>query len=153
MRLSNRLSLLVAVPLLAAVPPAQAAAAATTVTRGYSHTEFFPDDICGPRASTVTFTERMLQSQYVERADGSWSYRDVSVVTYDVDFVDPSLADYSGSLTEVNHYIFRAPDSFVATNTYHDFGGGLKIWERLNFKVVNGEPTVDRELLEVTGCP
>jgi hypothetical protein len=153
MRSSKHLAPLVAAPLLAAGIPAPIADAATAVTHGYTHTEFFPDDICGARASTATFTETMAQSQYVQRADGSWSYRDVSVVTYVGDYVDPSIADVTGRLTEVNHYIFRAPESFIAATSFHDFGGDLKIWERVNFKAVKGEVVVDRELVKVTGCP
>ena len=154
MRSATRLVLLTAVLLLMAAPPAAAASDnRTVVSRGYSHTEFFPDDICGPRATTVTFTETMYQFQYVERADGSWSYRDVAQVTYEIDFVDPALSDYSGRLAEVNHYILTPGDTFIVTNTYSDFGGDLKIWERLNVKVVGGEVLVERELLKVTGCP
>lgn len=125
----------------------------TVVVRGYSHTETFPDDICGARASVVTFTSTVYQSRVVERADGSWSYRDVSPVTYQVDFVDPDLVDYTGRLTEVNNFVFTPGDTFVVSNTYSDFGGDLKIWERTNFKLVNGEIVVDRFLIKVTGCP
>jgi len=149
----NRLALLAALPLLAFAMPAHASAARTVVTHGFTHTEFFPDDICGPRASTVTFTATMAQWQDVERANGTWSHRDVSVVTYEADYVDPSIDDFSGRLTEVNHYVFTPGDTFIAANTFHDFGGDLKIWQRLSFKVVNDEVVVDREIIKVTGCP
>lgn len=136
------------------VVPADASDNRTVVGRGYTHTEFFPDDICGPRASSVTFSESMAQSQLVERADGTFVYRDVSVVTYLVDFVDSALTDYPGRITEVNHYILSPGDNvFIVSNTFHDFGGDLKIWERLNVKVVNGNVLVDRHLLKATGCP
>jgi len=125
----------------------------TVVVHGFTHTETFPEDICGDRASVVTFTSTVSQSRFVERPDGSWSYRDVSPVTYEVDFVDPDLTDYSARLTEVNNLIFTPGETFIVTNTYHDFGGDLKIWERTNFKVVNGEVLVDRFLLKATGCP
>ena len=154
MRTANRLALLAALPLLVSALPAQASADSTVVTRGFSHTGFFPDDICGLRASTVTWTYTVAQSQLLERADGTFSYRDVSVATYVVDFVDPALADYSGRGVEVNHYILTPGDnSFIVTNTFHDFGGDLKIWERLNLKVVNDEVLVDRFLIKATGCP
>lgn len=154
MRIANRLASLAALPLLVSALPAQASADSTVVTRGVTHTAFFPDDICGPRASTVTWTETLAQSQLIERADGTFSYRDVSVVTYVVDFVDPALTDYPGRLVEVNHYILTPGDnSFIVTNTYHDFGGDLKIWERLNLKVVSDEVLVDRFLIKATGCP
>lgn len=149
---------LAAAPLLAVAgaPPATAGPAAsnpTVVVHGYTHTEFFPDDICGDRASVVTFTSTVSQSRFAERADGSWSYRDVSPVSYEVNFVDPALTDYAGRLTEVNNFIFTPGETFIITNTYHDFGGDLKIWERTNFKLVNDEVIVDRFLIKVTGCP
>jgi hypothetical protein len=154
MRTSTRLALLtLALFLASALPAAADSDNRTVVSRGFTHTEFFPEDICGPRATTVTFTETMFQSQYVERADGSWSFRDVATVTYEIDFVDPALSDYSGRLTEVNHFILTPGDTFIVTNTYQDFGGDLKIWERLNIKEVGGEVLVERAILKVTGCP
>jgi hypothetical protein len=154
MRTLTRLALLtLALFVVSALPAAAGSDNRTVVSRGFTHTEFFPEDICGPRATTVTFTETMSQSQYRESADGSWSFRDVAKVTYEIDFVDPALSDYSGRLTEVNHFIFTPGDTFIATNTYQDFGGDLKIWERLNIKEVGGEVLVERAILKVTGCP
>jgi len=153
MRTFTRLALLTAALFLIPSLPAQASDNGTVVTHGFTHTEFFPDDICGARASTVTFTATVAQWKDVERADGTWSHRDVSAVTYEVDFVDPALSDYSGRLTEVNHAIFTPGDTFIVTNTFHDFGGGLKIWQRLNSKVVGDEVVVEREIFKVTGCP
>ena len=135
------------------VVPAEASDHGTVVTHGFTHTEFFPDDICGPRASTVTYTETMAQSQPMERADGTLSGREVSVVTYEVDFVDPALADYRGRLVEVHHFTFLPGVRAFVSDTYHDFGGDLKIWERQNIKIVNGEVLVAREFLKATGCP
>ena len=154
MRIANRLAMLAAVPLLVSALPAQASAESTVVTRGFTHTASFPDDICGPRASTVTWTYQLAQSQLVERADGTFSYRDVSIATYVVDFVDPALVDYAGRGVEVNHFILTPGDnSFIVTNTFHDFGGDLKIWERRSLKVVGDVVLVDRFLLKATGCP
>lgn len=154
MRMLTRLPLLTMALVLVAALPAEASGNGTVVTHGSTHTEFFPDDICGPRASTVTFTATVSQSKSVVRDGTFFSYRDVAVVTYDIDFVDPALADYSGSLTEVNHFILTpGENTFIVTNTYRDIGGDLKIWERLNIKVVDGEVVVDRGILKVTGCP
>lgn len=154
MRTLTRLALLtLALFLVCALPAAADSDNRTVVSRGDTHTEFFAEDICGPRATTVTFTATMSQFQYVERADGSWSFRDVAKVTYEIDFVDPALSDYSGRLTEVNHFILTPGDTFIVTNTYQDFGGDLKIWERLNVKEVGGEVLVERAILKVTGCP
>ncbi len=154
MRIFKTLGLLAALPLLVLGVPAQASGTGTVVARGFTHTEFFPDDICGLRASTVTWTYTVAQSQLVERADGSFSYRDVSRATYVVDFVDPALTDYEGSGVEVNRFILTPGDNnFIVTGTFHDFGGDLKIWERRNFKVVGDEVLVDRFLLKAIGCP
>jgi hypothetical protein len=154
MRTTYRAALLAALPILVSALPATASADPTVVTREFTQTEFFPDDICGPRASTVTWTYTLAQSQLNERADGTFSYRDVAVVTYVVDFVDPELTDYPGRVVEVNHYILTPGDNtFVATNAFHDFGGDLKIWERLNLKVVGDAVMVDRFLIKATGCP
>jgi hypothetical protein len=137
-----------------AVPAAAGTAAnPTVVVHGYTHTETFPDDICGDRASVVTFTATVSQSRFAERADGSWSYRDVAAVSFEVDFVDPELTDYSGRLTEVNNLRLTPGETFIVTNTYHDFGGDLKIWERTSIKIVEDDVLVDRFLLEATGCP
>lgn len=154
MRMLARLALMTVALFLVSAVPAEAATNGTVVTRGFTHTHFFPDDICGPRASTVTFTETMGQSQFILRDDGTYVYREVDVVTYWVDFVDPALSDYPGRLVEVNHFIVT-PDvnTDLVANTYHDFGGGLKIFERLNFKVVQGDVVVDRYIIKVTGCP
>ena len=73
--------------------------------------------------------------------------------SYDVNFVDPDLTDYSGRLTEVNNLILTPGETFIITNTYHDFGGDLKSWERTNVKVVNDEVILDRFLIKATGCP
>jgi hypothetical protein len=154
MRVANRLVMLAVFPLLAWALSTPASAESTVVNRDFTRTAFFPDDICGPRASAVTWTYTLEQSQLIERSDGSFSYRDVSVVSYVVDFVDPALADYPGRDVEVNHFILSPGDNnFVVTNTFHDFGGDLKIWERRNFKVVGDEILVDRYLSRVTGCP
>ena len=154
MRMLARLALMTVALFLVSAVPAEAAANGTVVTRGFTHTEYFPDDICGPRASTVTFTETIGQSQFILRADGTYVYREVAVVTYWADYVDPTLPDFSGRLVEVNHFIVTpGVNTDLVANTFHDFGGGLKIFERLNFKVVDGDVVVDREIIKVTGCP
>ena len=154
MRIAHRLAVLAALPFLAATVPAAASAESTVVDRGFTHTLVFPDDICGPRSGTVTWTYTVAQWHYIERPDGTFAYRDVSVTTFAVDFDDPSLADYSGRSVEVNNYLLTPGENrFIVTNTFHDFGGGLKIWERLNLKVAGEEPIVDRFLIEATGCP
>jgi hypothetical protein len=149
------LALVVAVLALAALPATSASAAdhRTVVSHNVSWTEVFPDDICGPRENTTTFTAKMMQTRLIERPDGSFSYRDVATVTYVSDFADPTIEDLTGRLTEVNHFILTPAGNFTGTSTFHDFLGSIKIFVRVNLKVVNGEVLVDREITKVTGCP
>lgn len=64
-----------------------------------------------------TAERKNAESTLTERADGSFGYREVAVVTY--------VSDY----------------------------GGIRIFVRVHLTEVNGQPVVDREILEVTGCP
>lgn len=134
---------------VAAAPPS----GATVVNHNTTFSQVFPDDICGPRANTTTFTRKMEQVKYSERADGSFVYRDVAVVTYVSDFVDPGLQDLTGRLTEVNQFVLTPGSTFVGTTTFHDFLGDIRIFVRSHFTVVDGRVVVDREVFQVTGCP
>ena len=148
----------VAIPAMVVLGSADSAAArpfvVTTVDRGVVVTEHFPDDICGPRGSTTTFTHRVQQSHLTEHQDGSFTYHDVSVFTYTADYDDPALPDLTGSATEVNHYTLTPSESFHISTTYHDLVGDLKILERVNLTIrPDGTLVVDRAVLDVTGCP
>lgn len=125
----------------------------TFVEHGATKTEFFPDDICGPRASTTTFTARTQQMQVLERPDGTWLYHEVAVVTYTSDYVDPALPDLTGTLTEVNHFTLTPGETFVGTVTFHDFAGDVKIFERHHVTMVGDEIVIQRDLLKFQGCP
>ena len=152
-------ALALAIPVAAVLGPADRAAAArpyvqTIVDRGVVVTEYFPDDICGPRGSTTTFTHRVQQSHLTEHPDGSFTYHDVSVFTYTADYDDPALPDLTGSATEVNHYTLTPSEGFLISTTYHDLVGDLRIFERVNLKIrPDGTLVVDRAVLDVTGCP
>ena len=71
-------------PLHAAYPTSGAMAkggrpvrpSASVAAHGLTHTEFSSDDTGDPRVSTVTFAETVAQSQFVERADGTFSLGD-----------------------------------------------------------------------------
>ena len=125
----------------------------TTVTHDYTFTESFGDDICGDRANTTTFHRKVEQVQFFQLTDGTFFYRDVAAVTYESDYVDPSIPDVSGRLTEVNRFILNPGEVFVGTTTFHDFFGDVRIWYRLHITERDGEPVVVREVQKVTGCP
>lgn len=125
----------------------------TVVQHDVTFTASFPDDICGPRANTTTFTGTVDQVHYLARADGTFLYRDVAVVTYVADYDDPTLPDLSGRLTEVNHFVLTPGDTFNGTTTFHDFAGDLRIFVRVHVTEVKGSVVVNREFVSFTGCP
>jgi hypothetical protein len=136
--------------------PMQASAKPTTstvVVHGVTFTEFFPDDICGPRASTVTFTIRTDVRHLTERADGTFTFHFTSNGTYHVDFVDPALADQESQFTDAETFTLTPGGTQIVSVAFHDFPTGLKIWERHHLTVVDGKPVVERDILKVTGCP
>ena len=132
---------------------AAAADGRTVVDHDVTHSAYFPDDICGPRASFITFTARTAQQQFLPRRDGTWLYREVSVVTYTSDYDDPSLPDVTGRLTEVNHYNLTPGNTFIANEPFHDFFGDVKIWWKYHLTVVDGSPVVERSIVDWVGCP
>lgn len=145
------------VAFLLGVPPAQAAAGrpttTTTVLHGLTETEFFPDDICGSRASDVVFTIRTQVIHLTERDDGSFNFTFTETGTYHVDFLDPALADQDSQFTEAIHVTLTPGGTFVASVAFHDFPTGIRIWERFHLTEVDGRPVVERDIQKVTGCP
>jgi hypothetical protein len=125
----------------------------TVVIHGTTFSEFFPDDICGPRASNVTFTFQTQVTHFTQRPDGTFNFVDVATGTYHVDFVDPSLADQDSQQTEAFHVALTPGDVNVASLQFHDHPTGLRIWEHLHLTVVDGNVVVDRDITGVTGCP
>jgi hypothetical protein len=125
----------------------------TEVHHDVTFTATWPDDICGLRANTTTYTRKVEQVHLTRRADDTFSYHDVAAVTYVSDYVDPALPDLSGRLTEVNHFVLTPGETFLATTTYHDFFGDIRIFYRYHLTIVNDRPVVEREVDEVTGCP
>jgi hypothetical protein len=141
-------ALLVATPASAARPETW-----TVVDHDVTFTEEFPDDICGDRANTTTFTRKVEQVHLTAHRDGTFTYHDVAVVTYTSDYVDPSIPDVTGRLTEVNRFTFTRGEVFTATTTFHDFFGDVRIFVRFHLTDVGGTIRVEREVLDVSGCP
>jgi hypothetical protein len=145
---------LAALALAAGPMPASAeTSTSTVVVHGVTFTEFFPDDICGPRASTVSFTLRTVVMHLTEHADGTFTFHYTSTGTYHVDFVDPALADQESQFTEADTFTLTPGGTQIVSGAFHDFPTGLKIWERRHLTVVDGNPVVERDILKVTGCP
>jgi len=128
-------------------------ATSTVVVHGLTFTEFFPDDICGPRASTVSFTLRTEVIHVTEHTDGTFSFQDTNTGTYHVDFVDPALADQDSQFAESTHVTLTSGGTLVVSVAFHDFPTGIRIWQVLHLTVVDGIPIVDRDIQKVTGCP
>ena len=125
----------------------------TTVVRGTTYTQFFPDDICGPRAAYVTFTFRPTVFHLTQRQDGSLVFTGTDGGTYHSDFVDPTLKDLDGQFrSTVNEVVTRSGNEIV-TFSLHDFMDGIKVWNRFHGTFANGEVKVEREVTKVTGCP
>ena len=145
---------LAALALAAGPMPASAETSTSTVViHGLTFSEFFPDDICGPRASTVTFIVQTQVTHVTEHADGSFTFHDVGTGTYHVDFVDPALADQDSHQTESFLVTLTPGGTQVVSLAFDDFPTGLRIWQRFHLTVVDGNVVVERDILKVTGCP
>lgn len=141
---------------LALIPSAHAAPPkpkTTVVDHGDTFTLSFPDDICGPRASTVTWTVRTQALHWDERPDGTFNTHWTQTGTYHVDFVDPALADQDSQYTDQIHHVLTRGETEVFSETFHDFPTGLKIWVRIHATIVRGRLLVEREVEKVSGCP
>ncbi|KRE98698.1 hypothetical protein ASG88_16750 [Nocardioides sp. Soil777] len=152
-RLLGSLLLLPLVLLLGGPASAEPVGAPTVVDHDVTFTAVFDGDICGPRANTTTFHRTMEQVQFFQRPDGTFSYRDVAVVTYVSDYDDPALPDLTGRLTEVNRFVATPGKAFVGVTTFHDFFGEVRIFYRFHTTQHGEETVVEREVLKVTGCP
>ena len=141
--------------LVLAVLPTQARAEATTSTvvlHGLTQSGGFDTDICG-RLASFTFTFRTQVIHLTEHEDGSFSFNFIEIGTYQVDFVDPLLADQDSQFAEAFHATLTPGETLVVSLTFHDFPSGIRIWERFQLTEVDGSPIVEREIQKVTGCP
>jgi hypothetical protein len=129
------------------------ASTSTVVIHGVTFTEFYSSDICGPRANYETFTVKTYVTHATELPDGSFNFVDAYTATYHVDFVDPTLADLDSQTTQAFHISLTPGGTETESLQFHDFPTGLRITEHLNLTVVDGNVVVDRDIIEVTGCP
>jgi hypothetical protein len=120
-------------------------------TRDVVRTEYFPDDICGPRAGWTTF----VTSSHLEVTDLGDS---VHVAfgehgTYATDFDDPRIADYTSRFTDAQQFTITRGGTVVFTEQWRDFPGTIRIHEHIVFVEVDGDVRIDSDVLSVTGCP
>jgi hypothetical protein len=148
-------SALLAIPILAVAPPATAdpAVVSNDIQHNQTETRYFDNDVCGPRANWTTFTRTLEKQRLVIRPDGTWNFQYTGVVTYVSDYDDPALPDLSGRLTEVGNFNLTPGETYVQTETFHDFYGDIQIRVKYHLTVVDGQPVVERATESVTGCP
>lgn len=114
--------------------------------------EYFPDDICGPRAGWTEFVTTYHWG-YTELPDGSFSFFYVETGTYHTDFDDPSIPPEDSQFTGAEHGSLTRGGTVVDTIQWHDFPGTITIHEQLLFVQVGDEVQLDRYTLRVDGCP
>jgi hypothetical protein len=112
---------------------------------------YFPDDICGPRASwvTVTVTWRLR----ITDLGDSWHLVYGETGTYTADYVDPATPDYKSQFTNAVHINLTRGGTYVYTDQWHDFPSPIVIRSHIVFVEVDGEVRVDRFVDDVSGCP
>ena len=139
---------------LAAAPSAMAAGPIDHVRDGGHHeisVAYYPDDICGPRSGWTTYD--VTWHVAVTSSDTGASLTYVGTGTYATDFDDPAIEDYASQFTETQHVNYTPGGVVVATDLEHDFPGSITIHVRLVAVEVDGVVRVDREILDVSGCP
>ena len=139
---------------ISAVPGAAAGTAIDHFSDDAHHevsTVYYPDDICGPRSGWTTYD--VTWHVRVTASDTGYHVTYVETGTYATDFDDPALQDSSSQFTETLHVNITPGGVSVATDVQHDFPGTIRIRARLVFVERGGVVHVDRDILEVSGCP
>ena len=133
-------ALLVAAPVAGAAPPETW----TVVLHNVTHTEHFPDDICGARATTETLTNTTELQHLTANADGSFHF---------VDYDDPTIPDETRRRTETFEINLTPGGTYTETSTFRDAGAVLQIRSTYHLTVVDGTPRVEHSVGFVRGCP
>jgi hypothetical protein len=120
-------------------------------TRDVVRTEYFPDDICGPRAGWTTFvtSSHLVVTDLGDSVHVAFGERG----TYSTDFDDPSIPDYTSRFTDAQHFNITRGGTVVFTEQWRDFPGTIRIHEHIVFVEVDGDVRIDSDVLSVTGCP
>src|SRR5262245_42876101 len=112
---------------------------------------YFPDDICGPRASWVTVT--VTWHLRITDLGDSWHLAYGETGTYVADYVDPATPDYESQFTNAVHINLTRGGTFVYTDQWHDFPSPIVIRSHVVFVERDGVVQVDRVIDRVSGCP
>ena len=152
----------------ALVLPAQVLAAGPTEqirTRDHKaeYVQVVTDDVCGDvggglglRAGTFTLVEtgHFFLTSFEDRVRVS----DVETGTYSYDFDDPAIPDVSGYryTSPFTAVVNRNEDLILTENQHEHLPGspnGITVSFRFHVTWHGGEPIVEREFFNVTGCP
>lgn len=142
-------ALLIAAPVAGAAPPETF----TVVLHNVTHTEHFPDDICGARAVTETLTNTTEVQHLTANADGSFHFVDFETGILVVDYDDPAIPDETRRRTETFEINLTPGGTFTRTETFRDAGAVLQIRSTYHLTVVDGTPKVEHFVGFVRGCP
>jgi hypothetical protein len=115
--------------------------------------EFFPDDICGPRAVTETVTNTVQVNHLTENDDGSFHFVDFETGFLFADYVDPAIPDQTFRRTNTEAVNLTPGGTFTATETSQQFDSTMRITSKFHLTVVNGEPKVEKDVTIARGCP
>jgi hypothetical protein len=146
-----------ALGLLALAVPARAAASPEVFTV-VEHdvtlaSEFFPDDICGPRAVTETVTNELQLDHLTANKDGSFHFVDFETGFLFADYDDPAIPDETFRRTNSETFNLTPGGTFTHTETLQQFSSTLRIIDAFHLTEVNGEPKVEHQVTLVRGCP
>lgn len=157
---ATRRSLVAAAALAASAvvsSPANSAPAETWTTVLHNTTrpvEFFPDDICGPRASYESWVNKVEVNHLTALADGSYHFVDFETGYISVDYVDPAIPDAIVRRTETFNVNLTPGGVYTETLTLRQRDtNDLIIRFSYQLIVVDGVPKVEREAFFLSGCP
>jgi hypothetical protein len=140
--------------MLAVLVPSAARGAPVVVEHDVTTAEFFPDDICGPRAVFETTVYTTSFRRITESADGTrFQILDLEVGTVFHDFVDPSIPDVTTRIKNTFTFNITPGGTWTETETFRQSDGTLTITFRFHFTAVDGVPKVVKEVFAVSGCP
>jgi hypothetical protein len=142
-------ALFIAAPVAGAAPPETW----TVVLHNVTHTEHFPDDICGPRAVTETLTNTTEVQHLTAKDDGSFHFVDFETGIMFVDYDDPAIPDQTMRRTETFEINLTPGGTYTETSTFRQADAVLQIRSTYHLTVVDGTPKVEHSVGFVRGCP
>lgn len=154
-----RAAIIAAVAALCTAAPTGAAATPPLTWTTVQHNTtppvvYFPDDICGPRASYETWVNTVEVNHLTALDDGSFHFVDFETGYVYVDYVDPATPDVRQSRTETFNVNLTPGGVYTQNSTFRlRDGNNLTIRARYTLVLVDDTPKVERDVLVVGGCP